>query len=445
MPKIQRKSAKIFAEQAQAGVGGVGQFGSLAAGAPQYSKDVDVIQALDAYKNGWSDAVVGNKSPAIEDRNALDYLLSYQQAYIMQQGVPEWLSTETYYKNCYVVDSNGQLRYSLTDNNSNHNPVDDNLGQLYWGFGGARGTGKSVGEVYLSQSNLSTDNPGSLPLWTGELISNANNLYPQFYSWLSSHSSLCVTQYEYDNKISQYGECPFYVLTETSIRLPKLVNYLKMASGSTLTQGEAGLPNITGSFSAVRRGDGEGPSPTGSFSRQSNWNARNGVGGSDDYGSVYGFDASNSNSTYGNSTTVTPAYTTLYPWVYVYNQAVAASTAQAAEFQEALSSKADTDFVNVGVSGKQEVISWNMLDLSAGVSVSTGSFSPTTYGVLIGITNDQGGNLKVEYNSIVLAFAVTGTNYTDRSSFCIPVEPDLTYTVTASNGTLTFYPYKGAN
>ena len=92
MAKIARKSAKIFAENATAGVGGVSQFGSLATGNINYSKDVDVIQALQAYQQGWTSAVLGNKSPTIEDRNALDYLLSYQQAYIMQRGVPEWLA-----------------------------------------------------------------------------------------------------------------------------------------------------------------------------------------------------------------------------------------------------------------------------------------------------------------------------------------------------------------
>lgn len=127
MPKLQRKSAKVFAEQAQAGVGGVGQFGSLAAGDPQYSKDVDVIQALDAYKNGWSDAVVGNKSPAIEDRNALDYLLSYQQAYIMQRGIAEYLSTETYYQGS-VVSSGSSIYISLTDNNTGN----DLTNTTYW-------------------------------------------------------------------------------------------------------------------------------------------------------------------------------------------------------------------------------------------------------------------------------------------------------------------------
>ena len=339
MAKLQRKSAKLFAENATAAAGGLAQFGSLAAGTPNYSTDPDVIQALPAYGNGWSDAVLGTKSPALEDRNALDYLLSYQQAYIMQHGVPEWLDTETYYKNSYVVDSNGQLRYSLTDNNIGNDPTDDDLGQVSWGFGGARGTGKSVGEVYFSQSNLATDNPGALPLWTGELISNANNIYPQFYAWVDDHPSLCVTQAEYDSRISQYGECPFYVITSTSIRLPKLANYLKMESGNALSQSGAGLPNITGEVgSLVAPYRSSGPFTT-------EFSANTGQGGSGQTRKAV-LDASRSSSVYGNSNTVTPAHTTLYPWVYVYNQAIAASTAQAAQFQAALSSKADIDLAN---------------------------------------------------------------------------------------------------
>ena len=117
MSKLQRKSAKLFAEDATAAAGGLAQFGSLAAGTPNYSTDPDVIQALDAYKEGWSSAVLGTKSPALEDRNALDYLLSYQQAYIMQRGIPEYLDTETYYIGS-VVSNSSQIYISLTDNNT---------------------------------------------------------------------------------------------------------------------------------------------------------------------------------------------------------------------------------------------------------------------------------------------------------------------------------------
>ena len=119
MAKLQRKSAKLFAEDAIAAAGGIAQFGSLAEGTPNYSTDPDVIQALDAYKEGWSSAVLGTKSPALEDRNALDYLLSYQQAYIMQRGIPEWLDSETYYIGS-VVSNSSQIYISLTDNNTNN-------------------------------------------------------------------------------------------------------------------------------------------------------------------------------------------------------------------------------------------------------------------------------------------------------------------------------------
>lgn len=131
MAKLQRKSAKLFAENAAADVGGVAQFGSLAAGEINYSKDPDVIQALSEYQDGWSAAVTGNKSPALEDRNALDYLLSYQQAYIMQRGVPEWIATETYYQGSFVSQSDGKMYVSKIDNNTNHDPSYD-TNETYW-------------------------------------------------------------------------------------------------------------------------------------------------------------------------------------------------------------------------------------------------------------------------------------------------------------------------
>ena len=131
MAKLQRKSAKLFAEEATATAGGIAQFGSLAAGTPNYSTDPDVIQALDAYKEGWSSAVLGTKSPALEDRNALDYLLSYQQAYIMQRGIPEWIDTETYYQGSFVSKADGKLYASKVDNNTGNDPATDTT-ETYW-------------------------------------------------------------------------------------------------------------------------------------------------------------------------------------------------------------------------------------------------------------------------------------------------------------------------
>lgn len=332
MAKLQRKSAKVFAEQAQADVLGIAQFGSLAAGNIQYSKDVDTIQALPAYQQGWSAAVVGNKSPALEDRNALDYLLSYQQAYIMQHGVPEWLSTETYYQNSYVVDSNGELRVSVVDNNIGHDPIEDQGGQ-YWGYAGARGSGKRVGEVYFSQSKLATDNPGALPLFTGDIVNNASNIYPEFYAWVSNHPELCVTQAQYESRTTQYGECPFYVLDTgaNTIRLPKLSNYIKMET-SAVTQSGAGLPSHTHTYEKAEipgQGEYQGVKPNQAGPRQYITGTTTGI--------------SDTAGIYGASNTVTPAHTTVFPWVCAYQSAIPASTAQAAEFLQTMATKVSTE------------------------------------------------------------------------------------------------------
>lgn len=363
MPKLARKSAKLFAENATAQAGGIAQFGSLAAGTPNYSKDPDVIQGLSQYADGWSAAVLGTKSPALEDRNALDYLLSYQQAYIMQHGVPEWISTETYYEHSYVVDSNGELRVSVIDNNTGHDPAEDNGGS-YWGYAGARGSGKQIGEVYFSQSSDGNDNKGALPLFTGEVIVNANNIYPQFYAWVLAHTSLCKTEAEWQTAVTTYGECPFYVIDDTNktIRLPKLGNYIKMANITDgITQSEDSIPlsdhyhvfgfntgDNSGKFSASNNTVTAKLPDITQQSGTRNWNGSGGGGGyvgnadtlTGNMITTSGIEAAAKNA--DAKTPVTPAHTTVFPWVFAFNAAIPASTAQAAQFQAALSGKVDT-------------------------------------------------------------------------------------------------------
>lgn len=211
------------------------------------------------------------------------------------------------------------------------------------------GGSKSIGEVFYSQSNNAAENPGALPLWTGEYYSNASSLYPNFYTWVKSHTELCKTKVEYDSIISTYGECPYYVIDEIagSLRLPKLANYIKMANSTDgITQKSAGLPE----HDHIMHGKGA----IGGIIYLSNNAANYGRSGGETVGksgtpatTMRTGDASESNSIYGNSTTVTPAHTTLYPWVYAFNSAVEASVAQAAEFNQALTQKANLDLSNV--------------------------------------------------------------------------------------------------
>jgi hypothetical protein len=124
MSKITRAHQKVFGDTAPA-TGQFGKFGSLAAGAPQYSKDPTEIQSLAAWLLGWSAATVGTKSPALEDMNGLFYLTFRQLAYTLQAGLPEWNAETDYHTNdfCRV----GTVVYvSLTNNNINNLVTDTN-------------------------------------------------------------------------------------------------------------------------------------------------------------------------------------------------------------------------------------------------------------------------------------------------------------------------------
>jgi hypothetical protein len=133
MSKLDRKTQKIFADALPAD-DNIAIFGSLAdefaASPPEgegsgndvekemYSKDPDKIQS-DAYDKGWADAVVPDDSPALEDMNALFYLVTRQLAYVYQNGVPEWDAGTTY---CIgsICSQSGVLYISLADDNTNN-------------------------------------------------------------------------------------------------------------------------------------------------------------------------------------------------------------------------------------------------------------------------------------------------------------------------------------
>lgn len=130
-----------------------------------------------------------------------------------------------------------------------------------------------------------------------------------------------------------------------ALRLPKYANYIKMANSTEgITQKGAGLPNITGSIDPHvdmnRNWSGalevNKTAPTNPSGTSGNGN-----------GSHVMFDASKSNAIYGAADTVQPAHTTLYPWISAYTSAIPASVAQAAQFTNALSGKANTDLSNV--------------------------------------------------------------------------------------------------
>ena len=138
----------------------------------------------------------------------------------------------------------------------------------------------------------------------------------------------------------------------TSLRLPKLANYIKMAnSAEGITQSKAGLPEIR-SFVNTAAGNPSYFSNLPSYARAipntAGYSLMTGstISSATNLAYVENY-ASLDDSIYGSSGTVTPAHTTLYPWIVSFTAAVPASTAQAAEFTGALSGKANTDLSNV--------------------------------------------------------------------------------------------------
>src|SRR5690349_18727999 len=100
MAGLARKFLKIFGVDNPSRIG---VFGSLAEGSPTTSVNPETIQSLDAYSDGWGAAVdpLGG-TPAEQDFNGLDYLLTYQLAYLFEKGIGEWNSQTTYFIGSFV-------------------------------------------------------------------------------------------------------------------------------------------------------------------------------------------------------------------------------------------------------------------------------------------------------------------------------------------------------
>jgi hypothetical protein len=115
MPKLNRKTQKIFASSAS----DVGVFGSAQSGSSSTSTDPATIQSA-SYLGGLGLSTLSAKRLLPQpELNGLHYVETYQLAYLMQEGLPEYDSATTYYANSLVKKSGTtQIYKSLTDNNT---------------------------------------------------------------------------------------------------------------------------------------------------------------------------------------------------------------------------------------------------------------------------------------------------------------------------------------
>lgn len=152
---IPRTTQKVFGNGLTVS-GNVAVWGSLAAGVPAYSGDPATIQSA-AFEQGLNGAVVGNKSPAIQDLNGLFYALTAQLAYLFQNGIAEWDVATTYYTNrlCRVGPV---LFISLTNSNVGNDPTTDTNN---WAPYFAKATGPTLAAAWVEFDGINDSTPGS--------------------------------------------------------------------------------------------------------------------------------------------------------------------------------------------------------------------------------------------------------------------------------------------
>lgn len=256
MPKIERKTQKIFGGNAESDQLAV--FGSMISGTPVYNDDIEALQS-EAYTEGWKAAVAANEAPFMEEMNAVQYGFSKQLAYLFQQGIAEWDAGTTYYLNSFC-QVGGVIYKSMQDENINHSPADDTEG-TYWipletGSGGDGG-GLEVCDIGMS---LYIDETKGLRRWlNGQIVAinqNTQGFLTRLKKIVALYPSLLTTEENWQaaKTLSDYGQVGKFVFnyaedeeTVESVRLPAVVNVQGLLDLQNLGMTvKAGLPNIEG-------------------------------------------------------------------------------------------------------------------------------------------------------------------------------------------------------
>ena len=175
---LPRVHQKIFGElAATTNPKRIAQFGSVVAGAPNLTGDIETIQALSNWEQGWvGSTVTDRRYPTAEETTGVNKVFSQQLAYIFQKGIPEWCEDVTYFANTGFCQRNGVLYQSLTNNNIGNDPALDTVNwQEALAFTGANidlSNLSNVGKDYINQSKA---------LETGSISINAD-----VYTWIKS-------------------------------------------------------------------------------------------------------------------------------------------------------------------------------------------------------------------------------------------------------------------
>lgn len=238
---------------------------------------------------------------------------------------------------------------------------------------------RNIGEIIQSTIPL-TD--AGLHLLDGSLISGSGS-YADFVTYIaglvSTYPDIFETEANWQTSVSTYGVCGKFVYdsVNNTVRLPKITGFTEGSIDPTtlgdLTQ--AGLPNITASKRAFYVVDND-TYATGAFTCTVQSNQLQRGGGYPAGNGTLNFDASLSNSIYGNSTTVQPQSIKVLYYVCIATATKTQIEVDIDEVMTDLNGKADVDLSNVNNSGASKGAGWAMPsgtydNLTMGVSGAT--------------------------------------------------------------------------
>ena len=232
-----------------------GVFGSLKAGSPKIADDLNEIQSLPAYEQGWQEASSnGNLLPPLEELQGVEALLSAGIKQINSYGILPWDSNETYFKNAITFDPSNEdyiLYRNLTGKNTAVSPSKDTENWEAIKFGG----GSSVPLGSLIQ-NVGQIDDANFALLDGREISK-KGMYKAFCDLVQKNVEagkwFACTEEEYQEDIEKFGQAGRFVIKENAIKIPTITKFL----GATITLEEIGkgfeesLPNFNGHIGVI--------------------------------------------------------------------------------------------------------------------------------------------------------------------------------------------------
>lgn len=159
-PNLTRIHQKIFSENAANN----GQFGSLQTGTKVETPDISVLQALAAYQEGWSDAVIsGEELPPLEEFNGLHKIETQQLQYLLNKGIPEYSADAEYYIGDIQREVGGRKLYrSITDNNIGNALTDTLNWEIYYDPDNSIFDNVTINNTLNTQSNAATISGGAI-------------------------------------------------------------------------------------------------------------------------------------------------------------------------------------------------------------------------------------------------------------------------------------------